>query len=314
MENYGLVDAVKAYMPEIDKLLEEKNVPVFDRLFRASLLFIDLVVIDSSFDSKQDLIKSEAFSDCIVPPINDWYWEKYGKLINRPTDYSYSGLVKLYSQPVKIEIPATLSKSEEEGMTAWLIFPDHLYETEDVQKMFPEAISIDDQQAIDDVAVVVKYTRSINLAINSVTGLSKEAKNMSSGIWRHFEKAISDILTFKNEVASVGCWELHLAIEKSFKVLLNQKTGDKHTGHDLTVLSKNLKEYLPDLDLSPINDLPSDKEAIKMRYSEQVQTINEAMEFYKTALLIVYRLTSALDKELIINNASFLLKKAPWGR
>ncbi|NTW89123.1 MAG: hypothetical protein HGB26_08455 [Desulfobulbaceae bacterium] len=309
-----MVDAIKAYMPEIDKLLEEDNVPVFDRLFRAALLFVDLVVIDSSFDTKQELIKSKAFSDAIIPPINDWYWDKYGSLMSRPTVRYFSGLVKLYSQPVKIEIPATLSKVEEEGKTAWLIFPDHLYEAEDVKKMFPGTISIDDQQTIDDAAIVVKYTRSINLALNLVSGLSDEAKSMSSGIWGHFEKAISDILTFKNEVASVGCWELHLAIEKSFKVVLNQKTGKKHTGHDLKTLSKTLNKYLPNLDLSPINVLPSDKEAIKMRYSEQVRTVNEALRFYKTSLLIVYRITSAIDNDLTINNASFLLKKAPWAR
>lgn len=314
MEKYDLVDAINYHMPVIDKLLEEGGVPVFKRVIEASLLFVDLVVIDSSFKSKKELVKSEAFYECIIPPINDWYWGKYGRLMDKPVTTSYSGLVSLYSQPVKITIPSTLSKVEEEGRTAWMIFPDHLYETEDIQSMFESKVDAEDASLLEEASRVISYTRSINLAIPAAAGLSAEAKGMSAGIWGHFEKAISDILSFKNEVASIGCWELHLAIEKSFKVFLNQKTSAKHTGHDLMVLGKKSQKHLPELDLTPIYDLPSDKEAINLRYSEKVRTVNDAKKFYQCALAIVYSITSALEKNYKVNNASLLLKIAPWAR
>lgn len=314
LEKYDLVDAINFHIPAIDKMLEEENVPVFDRVFKASLLFVELVVIDSSFKSKKDLLKSEAYSECILPPINDWYWEKYGRLMEKPIISSYSGLVSLYSQPILIKIPSTLSKVEKEGESAWLIFPDHLYDSENIYSMFEPDIDIENSDVSEEAVRVISSTRSINLAIPAAARLSEEARRMSVGIWGHFEKAISDILTFKNEVASIGCWELHLAIEKSFKVLLNQKTGDKHTGHNLTNLGEKLLKFLPEIDLSPIDDLPSDKEAINLRYSEKVRTVNDAVKFYQCALSLVYTITSELEKSLEVNNASILVKMAPWAR
>ncbi|MGF1693934.1 hypothetical protein [Photobacterium kagoshimensis] len=320
MSQYDLKDAISEHMPFIDELLQKMNVPIFNRYMRASYIFVDVAVIDSSFETKDELLKSKAFFEHIIPPINDWYWDKYGELAKNPTSRVFSGIVTPYGQPISVKIPATISSVEVPNETARLIFPDCLQENESMNSMLQIPVKWDKltEEEKNDLSSefhdVVSMTRSINLNIMSITGLDEETLNMARGIWSHFEKSILDILSFQNHQASIGCWELHLAIEKTLKVYLKQVSGNRPYGHDLNEISKKVKTYDPDLDLSIIPLLPSDKSAIKLRYSELVTNIGEAVEYYKRALVLVSQVTNKLSRKYCLNNASVLLKKAPWAK
>lgn len=83
MSKYELKDAIDEHMPHIDEILQESKVAIFDRFMRAASIFVDVAITDSSFGSKEELLKSEAFLKGIIPLVNDWYWEKYGELAKK---------------------------------------------------------------------------------------------------------------------------------------------------------------------------------------------------------------------------------------
>lgn len=320
MSKYELKDAIDENMPFIDEMLQESKVAIFDRFMRAALIFVDLAITYSSFGSKEELLKSEVFFKGIIPLVNDWYWEKYGELAKNPMCEVYSGIVNPYGQPVLVKIPSTTSKIEVPNETAWLTFPDCLQESESLTDMIQTPLILDKlptserEALLSEFDEVVSMTRSINLNIMSASELDAETTNMAQGIWSHFEKAIVDILSFKNQQASIGCWELHLAIEKTLKVYLKQADGKKYFGHNLNTLGDKARIYIPEIDLSMIKSLPSDKDAIQLRYSELVHNVDEVVDYYKKALALVFSITRKLARKYKLNNASFLIKMAPWAR
>lgn len=320
MSKYGLKDAVDEYMPHIDEILSEARIPIFDRYMRAGLIFVDIAISGSSFDTKDELVKSEAFYKGIVPLVNDWYFAKYGELARNPKDKVYSGIVSPYGQPVLIKIPSTTSRVEVPGETAWLTFPDQLHESESLEDMIQTPLILDKMSLAEKEVLLAEFgdivskTRLVNLNLMSANELDEEAKNMAHGIWSHFEKAILDILSFQDQIASIGCWELHLAIEKTLKVYLKQAEGKKYYGHDLSKLAERVRGRNLGIDLSIIESLPSDKDAIQLRYSELISGVYDVVGYYKNALDLCATVTSKLKRKYKFNNAAFLLKMASWAK
>ena len=166
----------------------------------------------------------------------------------------------------------------------------------------------------EQIAEIIAYSRSINIDINTSSELDQSARNMSMGIWGHFEKGLSDILANKPELSAVACWEFHLAIEKSLKVLIHSKTGQGKHGHCLDDLIGWLKQYGCELDSSELMRLPSDRDAIKLRYAEMMKQPIEAFSYYLIALKFVANVCTKLDHEYGFKNSSFTLQMAPWAR
>jgi hypothetical protein len=67
MSKYELKDAINEHMPFIDEILQESELAIFDRFIRAAFIFVDVAVTDSSFGSKEELLKSKAFFEGIIP-------------------------------------------------------------------------------------------------------------------------------------------------------------------------------------------------------------------------------------------------------
>lgn len=61
MSRCDLKDAIDEHMPFIDEILQSSEVAIFDRFMRAASIFVDVAITDSSFGSKEELLKSEAF-------------------------------------------------------------------------------------------------------------------------------------------------------------------------------------------------------------------------------------------------------------
>lgn len=315
-----LKDHINEYMPHIDKVLAEQNIPIGKRFFIAGKLFVETAIQDSSFQSNEELLESEAYHECILPLFYDWYYEKYGDLVNLVVKNMYSGLALAYGQPVKLNIPATTNEVVEEGILAKMTFPDHLQDSENLDDLIEPKFQFSNMEEgaasefRSQIEEVVALTRSINLDVNLASNITRPASDMAHGIWSHFEKGISDILSLKNEQASIACWEFHLAIEKSIKVLIYLKSGSSKHGHNLNDLITYLKKFENDVDSSDLAGLPSDKDAIKLRYAEMIKTPIDAFEYYLIALRFVGDIVSRLEHEISIKNASFTLKAAPWAK
>ncbi|HBC3955569.1 TPA: hypothetical protein KD883_004560 [Vibrio parahaemolyticus] len=312
---------LKAYideiMPDIDDALTANNIPIHDRYMKAAIYFVENYIALDSFESKSEFMKHDVFSHIIVPLIMQWFHGKYGELVRIPTQKNATGIITSYAQPLRINIPLTLSEPTNKG-TAWLIFPDKILDSERIESFFDKRVPLnilneDQRSKLNyEVSELVSIIRTINLNLNTVDGLDIDTSSMLRGIWSHFEKAVDDIISFRPERISIGCWELHLAMEKSFKVLIKQKTNKKAYGHKLIDLYEIIEPYCPEIDISLLESLPTDKDAIKLRYAEQSRDLQDVLVFYKKSLDIVFSLTNKLERKYKLNNARIELKKAPW--
>lgn len=315
-----LKDHINEHMPYIDKILAGQNIPIHERFFVAGKLFVETAIKDSSFQSNDELLGSEVYMQYILPLFSDWYYEKYGDLAKGLGNDVYSGIVLAYGQPVKLNIPATTNEIVEEGKLAKMTFPDHLQKSEVLEELIQPKFDLNRMDEISakqfrsQIEKVVALTRSINLDLNITSNIRQTASNMAQGIWSHFEKGIGDILTLKKELASIACWEFHLGIEKSIKVLIHSKSGNCKHGHNLEDLIAFLSKHENGIDASALSGLPSDKDAIKLRYAEMIKTPIDAFNYYLIALDFVADIVSRLEHKIGIKNASFILKKAPWAR
>lgn len=321
MQPQQLNPELKAYideiMPNIDEVFTTQNIPIHDRYMRAAIFFVENYIELDTFESSSEIIKHEAFSKDIVPVFMQWFHEKYGELVRPPHQKTATGIITSYAQPLKVDIPLTTSEATDKG-TAWLRFPDKLGDSENMESFFDKKVPLnilnEEQYSklSDEVSELVSTIRTININLMTVDGLDADTSNMMGGIWSHFEKAVDDIISFRPERISVGCWELHLAMEKTFKVLIKQKTSKKAFGHNLIKLYKEIESFCPEIDRSLLASLPTDKDAIQLRYAEQSRDFQDVLVFYKKALKIVYSLTNKLERKYKLNNAGFEFKQAPW--
>lgn len=315
-----LKDHIDEHMPDIDEILAEQNIPISKRFLIAGKLFVETAILKSSFQSNEKLLESDVYHENILPIFNDWYFEKYGDLAKGQGNDVFSGLVLVYGQPVKLNIPATTSEVIEEGKLSKMTFPDHLQESEDFEEFVEPKFNLSKMEEISvnelrsQIERIVALTRSINLDLNTASHTNQSTSDMAQGIWSHFEKGISDILSLRNERASVACWEFHLAIEKSIKVLIHSKSGSCKFGHNLDNLIAHLSKFESGIDSSGLADLPSDKDAIKLRYAEMIKTPIDAFNYYLIAIGFVGDIVSRLEHKVGIKNASFTLKMAPWAK
>lgn len=274
-----------------------------------------------SSGTKEEFMRSEYFSGIVNHAI-DWYIEKYGQLAN-PKRETLPGIVRFHNQPVLLNIPVTTTKIEDEGETAWLTYPDHLQPDETLISLFDVKIRLETlsekelEVFVNEVKEVVALSRRTNISLMTELSLSEGTRNMAGSIWRHIEKAISDILSQKQENVSVACWELHLAVEKAFKAYISQfpdQKGWEH--HNLNKLCGQANKLGLQLDKKLLAELPSPngKDAIKMRYNEIQVDQRKAVEYYLSTLQLVCAIAEKLKKEFLIYNASFLIKKSDWAR
>ena len=309
---------IQEQLPLIDDLLEERRLPIHERTLRAAIMFVDICIIEVSTGTKEEFIHSEHFAS-IVNVVVDWYMDKYGQLVKSKKEM-LSGIVRYYNQPVLLNIPATTSKVETEGETAWITFPDHLQQDETHKSMFVSDLKFDNLPEDDlhvlnkEVEEVVALSRRTRISLMTSSVLNTEAPNMAGSIWAHIEKAISDIISGVPANISLACWELHLAVEKSLKVYISQFPGEKGWGHDLITLCQHAKKLGLVLDEASLAALHGEKYAIKARYCEIDVDQREIVEEYMKVLKLVCTIASQLKRKYSIYNASFLLKMAPWAR
>lgn len=315
-----LEDLVKAgghWLELFDSSFAQDNVPLHARPLQSAMWLVRDGIEKLPFDEpKKDFFDKEWFAALVIA-VREWYQDRYGAAAFEPVRDTLSGIVLMHGTPVKIEARVTVAKVEVEGQTSWIIFPDAIHESESLKSFFPtrpnfEAMPNIDRAKLDlHVATIVRSARSTNLALQAIADLSIEAKQMAAGIWGHIEKAVADILTLKPAVAAVGCWELHLAVEKAFKVFLRQNGSDM-TGHDLNKLSTESARFGLEVTQTVLAKLPNEHRAVNLRYGETSIEISEAVENYDAALQLVYEITGKLRRTYSIGNAKFLLKKPRW--
>jgi HEPN domain-containing protein len=107
---------------------------------------------------------------------------------------------------------------------------------------------------------------------------------------------------------------MHLAVEKSIKVLLIQHGLHEHHHHDLHKLFDKARiEFSVDIDDQKIINMPTDKESNKYRYGEIAGTTSQyAISIYSDVIHIIKNTTLAMRRKFVMNNASMLIQFPPW--
>lgn len=316
VKNREFIDATQHWLELFDEHMSYDNTPIHERPLKSAMWLVRDGIAAVTNGSKENYLEEEWFC-VVVNAIKRWYADRYGSTSCQVPRDKLSGIVIFHRTPTRIAMPVTTSRVEVEGETAWLTFPDKLQDDEDILGLFQSAPNLNSLQPderelfLSNIKDVVHWSRSIQLNLQSASGLCDDATAMAASVWLHFEKAISDIMTLKPASASVGCWELHLCIEKAFKIFIYQN-NTKKTGHCLDSLYDEAKKFGLVLTPSLLPALPHCKKAIQYRYGEEWISIDQTIDIYRTALQAVFEITQELKKEITINNASILLKKPRW--
>lgn len=310
------VEAAGPLLKVMDQAFTDDNIPLMHRPLQAAMWLVKDGLIKVVNCPSENYIEEEWFA-AVVVVIAEWYRERFGAdALVRVRD-TISGIVALHGVPVRLLVPTTISKAEVEGESSWLIFPDSIHESENILSFFLSKPSLADLSTNarikleNRIAGIVERSRQSNLALQFASDLPPEAKQVRAGLWGHINKGVSDILTMKPAVAAIGAWELHFAVEKAFKVFLHQN-GKNIFGHDLDLLAREARPLGLEVTEKTLRKMPSWKTAIQYRHAEKEIAIADAMAIYDPALQLIYEITSALRRDVVVNNAGFLIKTSKW--
>jgi HEPN domain-containing protein len=193
---------------------------------------------------------------------------------------------------------------EQENVQDWIVKPPNF-----------KLMSVEELSAVKvDLIGVANSIRTLRVNLMTATKEAEGMHKLADGIPSHIYKSANDILRMSAASISSSVWELHLAMEKSLKILVRQKGGNPGNTHNLTNLlgkANSLKEV--SIDPCLLRDLPSHHDAISHRYGEAPEmTIDRALANYRLSLTVVTEVTAALSRKFFMKNARFLIKLPPW--
>ena len=316
-----LANFLEYQLPIFDELLAEEQMPLHQRPFAATIQFVTYCIVAIEGDDKDNFLEKAWFKS-FYQLVSGWYSNRYGDAMKLDRDDSSLGVVLIYDTPFKMKIPLSIPGKKESAIKRWFCLPNEVLEKENVfdwivkppnlNKMSPEELS----SLKTDLRTVANATRSIRVNLMTATLKENDLRKLSSGIPPHIEKSVRDILSLDAGRISNSIWEIHLAIEKSLKLLIRQRGHVPPNVHDLEKLCKiasDINDVFIDSDL--INNLPSHQESIRHRYGEVgLVTVGQAVSHYKSALNILNNFTHALSRQFIMKNAEVLIQVPPWAR
>ena len=314
-----VVEASSHWLELFDKVFGQEGVPFQQRPLKAAMWLVNDGILEISGGSKEKYWSQPWFTEIVIS-ITMWYKDRYGAAAFASEMEYLGGVILLRGTPVRLDIRRIVNKVQIEGETAWMIYPDAIHESESTLTFFASKPKLDSLSTADQailvakVATIVSRTRRINLALQSADNLTPEGQRLRDGVWVHVEQAVNNIAGLNSAVASIGAWELHLAVEKAFKVFLLQHGSPdlKALGHDMAKLNTAAQARGLNVDPSALNKLPHWKKASSSRYSQDEMELAEVVAIYDVALQLMAEITGELSRAVVLNNAGFLLKKPDW--
>lgn len=311
-----LSDFIEYQLPIFDEILAKAHTPLYQRPLAATIDFVTYCIVEIKGDSKEN-VPGKPWFKSLYGQVAEWYSQRYGDAMKPDTNDSALGVVLIYDTPFKIEIPLSVAGKRESPTKRWFCWPNEVLEQENVfdwvanppnfKKMSAEELS----SVETDLRTVATSIRTLRINLMTAT---KEAEGLASSIPSHIEKSANDILSLSGAGISSSVWELHLAMEKSLKLLIRQKGDNPPNIHDLIELC-NKANHLDgvSIDIVALRNLPSHHDAIRHRYGEADElTVDRAVLNYNSSLTIVREITAALSREFVMENAAFLIQVPPW--
>jgi len=168
----------------------------------------------------------------------------------------------------------------------------------------------------NDISDVVGHVRSTRLNTMTAEFDEENGRRFANSVEVHLANAVGAICSMQPDRLSISQWEIHLSIEKALKSVVIQKTGRCPKSHDLVEIHK----LATDSGMTPVDDrllrnFPHAAESVGHRYCElPPPSVSEADRFYRTGLETIDHATSELRRQMVLKNAQFLIRRAPWIR
>lgn len=314
-----LDDYVDQWMTQLDRDLAQAEVPIPKRVLTNALTFAEYAVTAVSTGEKGSPF-AEAWFKPVYKATEQWYRNRYGSAVDAPSDNSLIGVVVLFGASFQVTVPRTLTKVEEVGETAWLIFPADVQEGENVQqwvKLAPNLGSLPQAEAESFLANVTRVggeLRSIYVDLMTAKIPDIQSDGLRESILAHLAASSDHILKGRPANLDLACWEAHQAVEKSLKLLCRQQTGKHRPIHELATIFRDLTDKTG-VSLQLCKALPRQAEIIAIRSHERTDTtLLKTIGIYNEALKATASYAAAMQRDLSIRNARFLLKAPHYNR
>jgi len=305
---------LKEQMPLFDELLSSENVPLSQRPLQAAIRFVKYCVVEVEGDDDKEHPFGKRWFTALYEAVAKWYTDRYAAALKTEEDNAVA-LVPIFHTTFRVKVPLALLGPRENNRI-WVTLPNEVLPGEEVLKWIlnpPNLQTMDTQELkilSDRVAEVVTATRSIRINLMTADDPAKDLQPLISSIPMHIERSVEDILIGDDASIGLAVWEMHLAVEKSLKVLIRQHGGTPSNTHDLIHLSEvAIQVSGVTIDLPALAKLPSHREAIQARYGEREDlSLQEVIRNYQTVLTITAHLTKALKRQFVMNNARLQLR------
>jgi HEPN domain-containing protein len=317
MQEISLKTILDGALPIIDSDLSNRNEPLSTRPLRAAILFVKYFIVEIKGEDKDNFHDHPWFS-AILNYINKWYFKRYGDAYEK-NDSNIKGLIFIYNHPFEINFPFSLTIDEGDKETISVIMLSKFRSEENWKKYI---ISGPDLDTLDspllrlieqDVIETVEKSRHFFHNFAGIDSESSELKVMAASIQDHINSAVFNIVSTSHLKYNLALWDLHLALEKSLKMLLMQTTGKFPKTHDLVTLFSLTKfSFYKELHDS-IHSFPNHKKVIELRYSESdFQNPHEIRDIYINTLNILYNISNLIKKKLTVHGATFYIKRPTY--
>ncbi|ASJ76198.1 hypothetical protein [Granulosicoccus antarcticus] len=311
-------DYVREWIPLIDAYLAKQQKPIRGRVLSAALHFVDDVIVEVRGDTKEDYHEKPWFA-IVYWHVRKWYEDFYGDQLNQPTD-ELPGVVFINHTPFELRMAITVSEVVEEGVSSNMVFPVEVRPEDKLTDWFlsppnTSMIPAEGHDKLDtEIRTIVLNTRTLNLGLMTAKLESPSLNEFAGSIVGHIRTAICLILSNNTEGQSVSIWELHMAVEKSIKLFLEQRSIGYTKTHDV----RKLRDLAPsDFDSTSLDEyfgnMISGSEAVKRRYCQGDEMSSDYIfNFYMSSLAITSFYADSLDRTYGVKNAKFTFKKPPW--
>lgn len=306
---------VSSQIKIIDDILMAKEIDIYERPLIAADCFMKHCVISVNGKSPGNYM-SEHWFKTIINPVTKWYRRKYGPMMAARQIKVFRGTVMYRSVFYELKIPLRVIVPK--GELRDYIFPKEIlpFEKEFEFLTNPPCLIDGDQDAEElrnSIRNVINFTRAISNNIDTAQFRDDRCRELSDGIQTHVQRAVADILSGGNSGYLNSYWELHLAIEKSMKVLIGQFNGRLLKTHNLADLRKAIDEKKPGLICEALDKLPGHKQVINFRYGRgPLKKKTDVFANYLRVLALIENLSEHFERKIIFNNAVFVLKTLEW--
>jgi HEPN domain-containing protein len=310
-------DILNEALPQIDAVLASRNDKLSLRPVKAAVIFVEHYIAKIENENKDDLFDKPWFV-AFLNYIDDWYRERYRDSYDSSST-NFKGLVFLHSYPFLLDFPISKYVDEGDKDTCSLYFLSDYCEHDDWKSYVQQAPNLntlsehEHEKLKSDVVLEIGMHRNAfhNYAMMDDQNLAD--KSSYEYVRKHLENAILNICSSVGGSFNIAIWDLHLALEKLLKLIIEQEKGDYPKHHNLnklltysTIKNNEKIECL-------LSQFPNHKEVIDMRYGKpEVTDIEQVRAYYTTTVQLILELSKYVKTKLSVHNAVFYLKRGKY--